>query len=66
MKRPDLNEINLDEVMNNLFSGKPCVLMTMSRGQWDGLLATAYESGHVLIELDRNETPVKAYQRAMN
>ena len=63
MKRPFLNEINLDRAMNDFFT-KPCVVITMSRGQWDGLLEAAYESGHVLLEVDHNERPVKAYQHA--
>lgn len=35
--------------------------ITMSVGQWDGLLESAYENGFVLLELDQNEKPVKAY-----
>ena len=64
MKRPVLNEINLNRAMNDFFT-KPCVVITMSRGQWDKLLEAAYEKGHVLLELDRNEKPVKAYQMAV-
>jgi hypothetical protein len=64
MKQPALNEIDLDEVMKNLLTGKPCVVITMSRGQWDKLLDSAYTSGHILLELDRNEKPVRAYRRA--
>jgi hypothetical protein len=39
------------------------VIVTMSIGQWDGLLAAAYGGGAVLLELDDNETPIKAYRQ---
>jgi hypothetical protein len=35
----------------------------MSVGQWDTLLAIAYDTGVVLLELDGEEQPVAAYQR---
>jgi hypothetical protein len=37
---------------------------TMSEGQWDTLLAVAYDLGFVLLELDDDEWPVRAYRRA--
>ena len=37
--------------------------MTMVCGQWDAALAAAYSSGWVLLELDRAERVVAAYQR---
>jgi hypothetical protein len=37
--------------------------VTMSVGQWDGLLQGAYDAGAMLLELDDSETPVAAYQR---
>jgi hypothetical protein len=58
MKRPKLNEIDLNK-LNPLSPGQ--VTITMSRGQWDGLLESAYEQGFVLLELDENEKPVRAY-----
>ena len=36
--------------------------ITMAEGQWDALLATAYQDGWVLLELDTKERPVAAYQ----
>ena len=63
MKRPDLNEVSLDDSMNSLLSGNPSVNITMNQGQWDDFLALSYERGFVLIELDRKERPVKAYRR---
>ncbi len=61
-KRPKLNEIDLDGVMNDLLAGKPFVVITMSKGQWDELLDLAYTDGRTLLELDRNEKPVAAYR----
>ena len=39
-----------------------CV-MTMAIGQWDALLSRAYDAGWVLLELDDDERPVRAFQR---
>jgi hypothetical protein len=58
MKRPVLNEIPLEGGILN-----KGVILTMSVGQWDGLLAAAYDHGAVLLELDDNEMPVRAYRR---
>ena len=59
MRRPALNEIPLDG--GTIL--KRGVIITMSTGQWDGLLAAAYDAGAVLLELDEHEKPIKAYQR---
>jgi hypothetical protein len=37
--------------------------VTMSEGQWDGLLQGAYEAGAILLDLDDDERPVRAFQR---
>ena len=58
MKRPVLNETPLGGIML-----KPSVIVTMSIDQWDGLLAAAYDRGATLLELDDNETPIRAYRR---
>ena len=58
MKRPKLNEINLKQV--NIFAPGQATI-TMSIGQWDGLLESAYQKGFILLELDENEKPVRAY-----
>ena len=65
MKRPVLNEISLDGIMQSFLTGKPgpCIVITMSRGQWDKLLEVAYNDGRILLELDENEIPIKAYRR---
>jgi len=58
MNRPKLNEVPLNTTM------RPATInITMSPGQWDGLLQAAYDAGHNLIEVDENETPVKAYKK---
>ena len=62
MERPEMNEIPLGAAMNSLFGGKPGGNVTMAIGQWDALLAEAYDTGWTLIEVDENEIPVKAYR----
>jgi hypothetical protein len=64
MKRPVLNEISLVETMESIVAGKPLAYMTMSRGQWDGLLHAAYQAGWTLLEVDGDEIPIRAYRRA--
>jgi hypothetical protein len=59
MKRPLLNKVPLSQTM--LGGGKPTVNITMSVGQWDTFLQSAYDAGYYLIELDEHETPVAAY-----
>jgi hypothetical protein len=53
----DLRPIPLSEVF-----GKGIVI-TMSVGQWDELLAAAYRQGWTLLEVDDHERPVRAYRR---
>lgn len=60
MTRPDLREIPLADGV--LKAGE--VTVTMSIGQWDVFLANSYEAGFILLELDENEEPVAAYQKA--
>ena len=38
-------------------------VMTMAIGQWDAMLAAAYEQGWVLLEVDANDVPVRAYRK---
>lgn len=63
MTRPILREIPLSEAVPM----KPgqCY-MTLSPGQWDGLLSAAYADGWTLLELDEEENPIRAYQRVVN
>jgi hypothetical protein len=37
--------------------------ITMSEGQWDGLLAAAYADGWTLLEVDDRERPIRAYRK---
>jgi hypothetical protein len=57
----DLRPLPLTDVLP---LGRPGQLvMTMSIGQWDAMLSVAYEQGWILLELDENEMPIKAYQK---
>ena len=58
----DLRSIPLADALD-FVTRRECVI-TMSVGQWDGALAAAYETGWILLELDDNEVPVRAYQKA--
>jgi hypothetical protein len=53
----DLRAVPLSEAFTN-----NCV-MTMSIGQWDAMLAAAYERGWTLLELDDSERPIRAYRK---
>jgi hypothetical protein len=58
--RPRLRQVPVASV----FPPRPgdCFI-TLSIGQWDGLLAQAYKAGWVLLELDDDEDIVRAYHR---
>jgi len=55
----DLHPMRLDEAIKARTRK-----MTMSDGQWNPLLSAAYEQGWILLELDEDEKPVRAYQKA--
>ena len=59
MRRPPLREIPLSEALP-LQLGE--LTVTLAEGQWDSLLAAAYDGGAVLLELGGDEKPVRAYQ----
>ena len=40
-------------------------VMTMAIGQWNALLSAAYEQGWILLEVDDNEVPVRAYRKGV-
>ncbi len=61
MTRPRLAEVPLTSVWPPPAKGGRCYA-TMSIGQWDGMLMAAYETGFVLLELDDQETIVRAYR----
>ena len=56
----DLRPIPLSEVLP-LRGGQAYI--TMSEDQWDFIHSVAYKAGFILLELDRSERVVKAYQR---
>jgi len=58
MNRPELNEIKLSSTFD-----WPKIIITMSEGQWDCLLQSAYEQGYTLLELNEDEQPIRAYRR---
>ena len=61
MTRPKLNEVPLPE----FFPERCKVYVTMSPGQWDGLLKEAYRRGHTLLEIEEvngEEKAVRAYR----
>ena len=60
MTRPELRQISLSDGW--LKAGE--VTVTMSVDQWDAVLANSYDAGFILLELDENENPVAAYQKA--
>jgi hypothetical protein len=58
--RTKLKEIPLSEVLP---LRRPEVIITMSIGQWDAYLESAYDYGFILIELDEWERPVRAFRK---
>lgn len=61
-ERPRLQEIPLETVWPVL---KPEVYVTMSPGQWDSLLNGFYDAGGILLEVDEEEKPLRAFQRTV-
>jgi hypothetical protein len=60
--RPKLNEIPIPQ---DLFA-PGTVTITVSPGQWDGIVQAAYEMGHLLLEIevvDGEEKIARAYRR---
>ena len=60
-RRPPLQAIPLADVLP--LGSRPVVVVTMSAGQWDNVLANSYDLGFVLLEVDAEERPVAAYQK---
>jgi hypothetical protein len=58
--RPPLREVPLQSVLP--FKHGQCYA-TMSPGQWDTALEAAYDLGFIMLELDDDEQPRRAYQR---
>lgn len=66
MKQPILNEIPSEQAINHILEGTAGLILTMSHGQWDELLAAGYDQGAILLELDKNETPVRVYRKNLD
>jgi hypothetical protein len=60
MNRPELHPIPLASALQ---FPPGSFTVTMSPGQWDRLLDSAYRQGCVLLELDASESPVAAHKR---
>jgi hypothetical protein len=58
-QRPKLRQVPLADVLP---ARRGQCFIPMSVGQWDRLLATAYGLGWVLLELDDDERPIRAFQ----
>jgi hypothetical protein len=44
--------------------GRPTgMVITMGEGQWDAMLAAAYQDGWILLEVDQHDRPVRAYKK---
>jgi hypothetical protein len=62
--RRDLRPYPLADALAAVAGRTPgTLIITMSEGQWDALLAASYAQGWILLELDENETPVRAYRK---
>jgi hypothetical protein len=62
--RPRLNRLPLGETLHAIAHKRGLRVITMSPNQWDHALATAYEHGWILLEINTDESPVGAYQKA--
>lgn len=59
-KRPVLHEVPLSTVWP---PQKAEVYITIDVGAWDDLIENSYNTGFVLLEMDANETPIKAFKK---
>jgi hypothetical protein len=59
--RRDLDPIPLADVLP--IGTKPGLVITMTVGQWDSMLSAAYAEGWILLEVDAQEQPVRAYRK---
>lgn len=60
----DLRPIPLADAIGAMTGRTGAIIITMSEGQWDTFLAVGYDKDCILLELDDNEVPVRAYQKA--
>lgn len=59
--RPQLQEVPLESVLPFRVE----VYITMSRGQWDGVLEGFYVTGAILLEVDDEGRFVRAFRRTV-
>jgi hypothetical protein len=63
--RPPLHPYPLTDALACAVGRRGAVIVvTMSEGQWDAVLASMYEQDAILLELDTTERPVRAYRKA--
>lgn len=60
LRPPTLRQIRIPP---RVWTPGKCTI-TMARGQWDSFLEDAYAEGWILLELDENEKPTRAFQQA--
>jgi hypothetical protein len=60
--QPSLREVPLASVWP---PRRGLCYITLSSGQWDGLLRDAYGRGFVLLEVDDAERPARAYRTSL-
>jgi hypothetical protein len=61
----DLEPYPLGDALKALSGAAPGLrLITMGAGQWDSLLAAAYAQGWILVEMDTDGHPSRAYRTA--
>ena len=64
-KRPDLSPFpftTMQRFIEDMVANQ-WLVVTMSVGQWDPLLQAAYDGGSILLELDDDEQPLRAFRR---
>jgi len=59
MKQPELNEIPIPSALPATGG-----VITASPGQWDPMLEAAYLQGWLILELDHQDRPKRAYRKA--
>ena len=59
----DLTPYPLAEALAAISEPRGEVIITMSIGQWDGWLSAACATAWILLELDDDERPVRAYRK---
>jgi hypothetical protein len=61
MNRPELRSVAIPNLFLKPEPGTRYI--TMSPGQWDGVLQSAYDKGWTLVEIDGEGKPLQAFKR---